>query len=772
MAPIGDSGNMLLFGGSNQDFGYNDTWIYNSSKNNWTEILTPNSPTRGIKYSMISIENATEVILIDSLSNLSWKFFPTSYYKSGEYYSPYYNARNPSEFLSICWSASVPLGTSLRFQLRTANNTTSLQTNVFVGYDNTTTTYYDVPGSPIDSTHYNDSIIQYKSFFRTSSPYLTPSLTKVNISYDIIPGPPINIFPIHRAWNNNSPPVFLWESNDTDSMSMRSFEWQMRKWTSESGWLEYSSGEIISNDTKYIPTKPIDDGISYWRVRTQDIEGNWGPFSDYSEFGIDTVPPKPVSAQILPNKWTNGNCTIYFSSDDDLSGIDNYTIFIDGKSIGPQISPFILPGLSDGVHQIAIIAYDKAGNYASANLRALIDKEKPEPFLPDIIPAGWTNGSPQLIFNANDTGSGIGHYTVEIDENGFFNAISPYYFQDISDGIHTISIQAIDLAGNYRTESIQIYIDRTPPTNFIIAISPEGWTNGNPTISFNATDGTSQLGHFELDINSGGFYCQTSPVILNNLSEGDNIITVRAFDNAGNSVEWQIHALIDKSPPESFTPVNSEKNWTRNATAISFTTNDSISGMDHYEISIDDSLITKAASPYKLPILTDGVHNITVKAFDKASNFVEGKTSIFIDRTPPVWKSLKASRDSKTTDSEYIKLSLNAIDDQSGVDQMCFSNDDIHYSAWEPFSINKSWKLSSDDGIRTVYVMIKDRAGNEAAPISKEFPSEPKDPFLVPLVLLVLLIVAIALLMRGRKRETPLSSRKSTRPQAPSSGNI
>jgi hypothetical protein len=772
MAPIGNSGNMLLFGGSNQDFGYNDTWMYNSSENIWTEILTPNSPTRGIQYSMVSIENATEVMLIDSLSNLSWKFYLSSYCKSGEYYSPYHNAGNPSDFLSICWSASVPIGTSLKFQLRTANNIASLQTKMFVGYDNTTITYYEIPSSSIASTHYNDTIIQYKTLFRTSSPYLTPSLMKVDIFYDVIPGPPINVFPVHRSWINNSTPVFQWGFNDTDSISMRSYEWQMHKWTSESGWLEYSSGEKLSNDTKYIPIKAIDDGISYWRVRTQDIEGNWGPFSEYSEFGIDTAPPKPVSAQIIPNKWTSGNCTIYFSSEDVLSGIDNYTVFIDGTSIGPQISPFILPELSDGLHQINITASDKAGNSASANLRAYIDNGIPEPFLPEIEPAGWTNGSPRLLFQANDTGSGISHYRIEIDENGFFNATSPYQFEDIPDGIHNITIQAIDLAGNYRIESIQVYIDRIPPTNFIITISPEGWTNGNPTISFNATDGNSQLGHFEIDINGGGFYCQTSPVILNNLSEGDNIIKVRAFDNAGNFVEGQIPALIDKSPPEPFIPVSSEKNWTRNATAISFTTNDRISGVDHFEICIDNGPFTKAASIYQLPILTDGIHNITVKAFDRASNFIDGKITVYIDRTPPVWRSLKANWDTRDIDPEKVKLSLNAFDNLSGLDQMSFSNDGIHYSAWEPFSVNKTWKLSSDDGTRTVYIRIKDHAGNGATPRSIEFPSEPKNPFLVPLLLLVLLVVAITLLTRGRKREASQSSRTLTSSQASSAKKI
>jgi hypothetical protein len=45
---------------------------------------------------------------------------------------------------------------------------------------------------------------------------------------------------------------------------------------------------------------------------------------------------------------------------------------------------------------------------------------------------------------------------------------------------------------------------------------------------------------------------------------------------------------------------------------------------------------------------------------------------------------------------------------------MCFSNDGAAFSAWEPFSPTANWSLPSGAGKKTVFVKVRDRAGNEA----------------------------------------------------------
>lgn len=47
--------------------------------------------------------------------------------------------------------------------------------------------------------------------------------------------------------------------------------------------------------------------------------------------------------------------------------------------------------------------------------------------------------------------------------------------------------------------------------------------------------------------------------------------------------------------------------------------------------------------------------------------------------------------------------------------QMSFSNDEVFWSAWEPVAGTKTWNLLEGNGTKTVYMKLKDAAGNETA---------------------------------------------------------
>ncbi|WP_147433484.1 hypothetical protein [Paenibacillus ginsengarvi] len=47
--------------------------------------------------------------------------------------------------------------------------------------------------------------------------------------------------------------------------------------------------------------------------------------------------------------------------------------------------------------------------------------------------------------------------------------------------------------------------------------------------------------------------------------------------------------------------------------------------------------------------------------------------------------------------------------------RMSFSNDEVSWSAWEPIAATKTWILPAGNGTKTVYMKLKDAAGNETA---------------------------------------------------------
>lgn len=70
------------------------------------------------------------------------------------------------------------------------------------------------------------------------------------------------------------------------------------------------------------------------------------------------------------------------------------------------------------------------------------------------------------------------------------------------------------------------------------------------------------------------------------------------------------------------------------------------------------------------------------------------------------------------TNTTAASLTLSASDSVAGLGDMRFSNDNVAWSAWEPYTTSKAWTLSSGDGTKTVYVQYRDLNGNASGSFS------------------------------------------------------
>ncbi|MBI2635449.1 MAG: hypothetical protein HYW79_02795 [Parcubacteria group bacterium] len=108
------------------------------------------------------------------------------------------------------------------------------------------------------------------------------------------------------------------------------------------------------------------------------------------------------------------------------------------------------------------------------------------------------------------------------------------------------------------------------------------------------------------------------------------------FINASGAGPISHHKMvIDATPPEPFKIDLPDGEVTANPTPrILFETADKTSGIDRYEIKIDDGEWFNAAqlktSSYLLPKLKPGEHQIFVRAYDRAGNYTEEQTKIII----------------------------------------------------------------------------------------------------------------------------------------------
>jgi hypothetical protein len=221
------------------------------------------------------------------------------------------------------------------------------------------------------------------------------------------------------------------------------------------------------------------------------------------------------------------------------------------------------------------------------------------------------------------------------------------------------------------------------------------------------------------------------------------------------------HLFMDRTPPNSFTPTPEPPGWTRYDPVVTFDAMDDSSGIKGYYLKVDDDQFAKAKSPYTLTQLPDGRHNVTVRAFDIAGNHVDGSVEVLVDRQPPLSVSVIINGGKETTDVRQARLFIFAQDLSSGPGQMCFSPDGASYSEWEPFAPNKLWTLPPGRGEKTVFVKVRDTAGNEAKAAQATIRYDPSgDTDILPVPVFVSVGTAIAAvigaaswyIMSGRSR--------------------
>jgi N-acetylneuraminic acid mutarotase len=709
---------IILFGGENNDVPISDTWSYNCTDDCWRHISQWSSPGPLKDAGMDSVPSSGKVVLFGGdkgfhnydPSNATWIFDASEYNSIGEYISAPFDTGGPSAFRSVSWNATLPAGTSVELQLRTSETASNLSSKSYSGPNGTNSKWY-TNGSLIWEGHQGDRWVQYRARLRTENLYLSPVLEDVSIFYDRLPGPPVLEWPQDAGWFSTGSHPFNWSLNDSDSSAQDGFEWQLNQYPDESSNL-YATGGVFSSGTNFTPTFQIPAGIWYWRVRTL-TEGEWGPFSQFRKIGVEYSPPAPFTVTARPSSWTNGPVEISYSTSDNFSGLDKYQLWVDGEPYGDQASPFIFQNLVDGVHEVRVRAYDRAGNYAQSRVNVYIDITRPEPFRPAALSA-WSRNDPQISFDAEDAWSGVDHYEVSADSGPFETEGSPFTLYGLTEGLHEVVVRAVDRAGNQRDENVTAGYDIGDPHIRLFSVLPSGWTNEDPTVTFDAQDDLSGIDHFEISLDNGPFSACVSPLALAGLAEGRHGIMLRALDRAGNRAEQNLQVQIDRTPPEAFTPLAQPGNWTSQDPVLSFETVDALSGVDGYEVLVDGGEPVVMQSPTILEGLREGAHQVTVRARDKAGNHQDGNVSVYIDRSPPVSVTVLFLNVEDVASSRNIVLSIAAADNISGLDKMCFSNDGIIYTQWEPFNHAKKWTLSPDNGRKTVYLKVKDRAGNEA----------------------------------------------------------
>lgn len=232
--------------------------------------------------------------------------------------------------------------------------------------------------------------------------------------------------------------------------------------------------------------------------------------------------------------------------------------------------------LSGHYYPVTIKAIDTAGNVTTkdstdatlgSSLR-LVVKEKVAPVSTFVNPTAGAyiiNNKPTFTWKVTDNDSGVNPDTIGITidsgskitsgitktaiTNGYQCSYTPS--TALSDGSHTIKVDATDFDGNAATQiSIQFKIDTVPPT--LTVNNPiDGLITNNKSLTVSGTtnDATSspvtvKINGTAVSVSSTGAFSTTVT-----LTEGSNTITVVATDSAGKSSTVTRKVTLDTKAP-------------------------------------------------------------------------------------------------------------------------------------------------------------------------------------------------------------------------------
>ncbi len=227
-----------------------------------------------------------------------------------------------------------------------------------------------------------------------------------------------------------------------------------------------------------------------------------------------------------------------------------------------------------------------------------------------------------VSFQVTDAGSGVQEVQCDRDGSGNFQvcANNINYTNLIENGNYTLVVRAVDKAGNQADpEQVNWRPDFTPPTVTFNATPAAVTADVTPDFSFAATDLGSGVATYQCKLDDQAYVNCSSPMTLNNLTDGTHVFAVRAIDNVGHQSDAVVYNWMQDTmaPTIEFTQTPSAIEKVKNARfAFQVVAGD----LSSYECKLDASAYQACTSPVDLTALADGNHSFSVVGIDGVGN--------------------------------------------------------------------------------------------------------------------------------------------------------
>ena len=413
--------------------------------------------------------------------------------------------------------------------------------------------------------------------------------------------------PPNGGWTNDPTPTFSLAASDPQS-GIGGYQCQV-------------DGGAYYGCSSPVTLSPLSEGQHQLCARAYnqsfDTGGNpaFGP-PGCTTFSVDTIPPSADLEQ--PGPWIAASGTkLYGTASDPISGLASVRFEARPQSGGSFVTLCQVAGSAtqpfecsvDGssltnnqTYELRLTAVNKAGSSASSTIyTSQVDNQPPSS---PSVTAGPADGSwvattsATYTFSSTDPVSGVAAYQCKQGSAAWASCTSPETFSALALGMNSISLKAIDNAGNVSSPtSRQVGSDTVPPT-LDLNVLPS-FISGTVTVSGTATDSLSGVDNssvrFQSRETTGGSWvdiCAVASRVGSDYScswdvsalSGSYQVRMLGEDNVGNQpASWPSDSttIANQSPVVTLTDSGRVDDWTVTA---------SPAGVDPNQFEADYSL--------------------------------------------------------------------------------------------------------------------------------------------------------------------------------------
>ncbi len=446
-----------------------------------------------------------------------------------------------------------------------------------------------------------------------------------------------------------------------------------------------------SNCTGSFSFSNLANGDHSLKVRAEDQAGNVMERS--FNWKVDLIVPT-ISITQSPASITNSS-----SAEFRFEGVNqnSFECSLDAAAFTACTSPKNYTGLSAANHTFRVRSLRNNGNMSSVAQKTwMIDTSVPEVRISQ-GPSNPTNSKTAKFYFMSDD---AGQYYCSLDNSSFEVCSSPKEYTNLAAGNHVFRVKIKNAAG---TESMlnedntfAWVIDLSVPT--VTLSSSVAPTTNQTSVQFSFSG--AGIVSYKCRLDAGSFQSCTSPRNISDLSAGEHSFQVIGTNAVGTeSAAAKVDWTIDLTPPV-LTILSKPKDWESvNSVTITF----NAPTANRYECALDTGAFNTCGSPAVFSSLSEGSHQVKIRAFSAAGNVSNLETVSFgVDTSiPKIEVSQRPSAFSKLS-NERIEFTADGI--STSVECQ------INSGAWglcnSPLAIN-----TSVDGAYSVNIKATSRSG-------------------------------------------------------------